>query len=225
MRTTVVVMMVLVFSIPCMYAQEVMSMKDFSKFNAEIMRVTSPKSIDAAEIFTHAFPAITKVPQTMEEFRQTKSAILSELVNHEVYVRAYSMEADGTLSYLTGSVAGKGKKIVVQQDYINYKLVETAGVTQKVGIVLRIEAELITKESKVDLNGLFAIGLAVKSGSAAGQLKVRVYGLAGEPVSSLLPLPSEISEGSLQTAMQAVASLKAKIYDDKVTIAPQIIVD
>ena len=43
--------------------------------------------------------------------------------------------------------------------------------------------------------------------------------------STLIPMPSEITESSLLSAMQAVASLKAKVYDPKVVVVPQIIRD
>lgn len=194
---------------------------DFKELNSK----TVPKGISDPKLFTTAFPAVNKTPATVDDYLANKKAILGELANHDVYVRAYSVEADGKLTYLTASIAAKGKKIVVQQDYLNYKNVEKDGKTSKVGVVLRVQAELVTKSADVNLSGLFAIGLAVKAGSAAGQLKVQIHGMSGEPVSTLIPLPSEISESSLQTAMQAVASLKAKFYDDKVIIVPQVIPD
>jgi hypothetical protein len=36
-------------------------------------------------------------------------------------------------------------------------------------------------------------------------------------------MPSEVSEASIQNAMQAMASLKAKLYDPKVIIVLQIL--
>jgi hypothetical protein len=115
----------------------------------------------------------------------------------------------------------KGQNIVVTQDYINYKVVATPEGLKKIGIVFRVQAELISKSKEVNLNGLFSIGLAAQSGAISGSLKVQVHGLSGEPVSSLLPLPSDISEASLQAAMQSVALLKAKVWDSRVSVIPQ----
>lgn len=152
-----------------------------------------------------------------------KATILAELNKHDVYVRAYMMEADGKLTYLPASLSVKGKKIVVQQDYLNFKDATHDGKTNKVGIVLRVQAELVTTKSDLNLNGLFAIGLAVKAGTAAGVLRIQVYGLSGEPISALIPMPSDLNETSLQNALQSVASLKAKLYDEKVNIVPVLI--
>jgi hypothetical protein len=224
-RVPVFLAVVLICGGLCVRADDAVAPADFSVYSAAIAQVTSPRAIPTSAEFMTAFPAAGKPPKNLADFKRSKSAILAELVNHDVYVRAYSIETDGKLTYLVGCVAGKGKQIVVQQDYLNYKLVQIKGKQEKVGIVFRIEAELVTKSSDVNLNGLFAIGLAVQSGSAAGQLKVEVHGLAGEPISSLIPLPSDISEASLQNAMQAIATLKTKVYDDQVTVSPQIIAD
>jgi hypothetical protein len=196
----------------------------------ELTTLTTPKSIADPDVLTRAFPELKsagpiKMTSVPEDIAKAKDAVLGELVNHEVYVRTYSLDADGKISFLAANVAGKGKRVVVQQDYLNYKIVQIDGHDKKVGITLRVQAELVTKNAEVNLNGLFAIGLAVRAGSAAGTLRICAFGLTGEPVSSLIPMPSEITESSLQNAMQAVASLKAKIYDPKVSVLPQIIPD
>ena len=196
----------------------------------ELTMMTTPKSIADPNVLVRAFPELksggtVKITSLPEDVAKAKDAVLSELVNHEVYVRTYSLDADGKISFVAGNVAGKGKRVVVQQDYLNYKIVQVDGRDRKVGITLRVQAELVTKSAEVNLNGLFAIGLAVRAGSAAGTLRICAYGLAGEPINSLIPMPSDITESSLQNAMQAVASLKAKIYDPKVSVLPQVIPD
>lgn len=158
-------------------------------------------------------------------YKNNKDQVLGELANHDVLLRAYSVDAGGKITFLTSLISGTSKNIVVQRDYINYKLVDVNGHEKKVGVLFRIEAELQTKQSNVDLNGLFAIGLAVKTGAASGQLRVSVHGLSGEPVSTLIPSPSDVSEQSIQNAMEAIALLKSKMYDPKVNIIPQDIPD
>jgi hypothetical protein len=183
---------------------------------------TQPVAAPASAV-KNAFPAVTNAPKSTQDYLRNKDAILAELAHTAVYVHSYSVEADGTLTYLSANVAAKGQKIIVQQDYLNYKTVPDGTNVSKVGILFRVQAELVTKKANVNVNGLFAIGLAVNAGAAAGNLSVEIHGLSGEPVGSLIPLPSSVSEDSLQGAMQAIATLKSKIYDPKIYIIPQVL--
>jgi len=182
---------------------------------------TAPAAIMDSAVLTKAFSGYNPSATPFDFYKSNKEQVLGELANHDVFLNAYSIETDGSLSYLASKISGSSKKVVVQRDYVNYKYVVIDGVQKKVGVVFRIEAELETKKKDVDLNGLFAIGLAVKQGVASGQLRVKVYGLSGEPVSSLIPSPADVSESSIQSAMESVALLKSKMYDPKVTVIPQ----
>ena len=182
---------------------------------------TMPTAIAEPKIVSETFTGYLPPKNPIDYFKENKSRVIDQLANHDVAVRAYSVETDGNISFLTSLIVGKNKTIVVQQDYINYKNVVINGKPKKVGVLFRIEATLVTKNSDVNLNGLFAIGLAVRQGSVNGNLKVQVHGLSGEPISNLIPFPSEITESSLQNAMQAIAALKAKMFDSNVNVIPQ----
>jgi hypothetical protein len=57
----------------------------------------------------------------------------------------------------------------------------------------------------------------------SGTLRFETIGISGKMISSLIPLPSEISIQSISGAMQAAASIKTNMYDDtQVQISPQI---
>jgi hypothetical protein len=182
---------------------------------------TAPLAITDQAVMSKAFAAYNPGATPFEFYKSNKEQVLGELANHDVSLKAYSVSVDGKVSYLTSLLSGSAKKVVVQRDYINYKYVVTDNQQKKVGVIFRIEAELETKKADVDLNGLFAVGLAVKAGAASGQLRVKVHGLSGEPISTLIPSPSDVSEQSIQNAMEAVALLKAKMYDSKVNVIPQ----
>ena len=87
--------------------------------------------------------------------------------------------------------------------------------------MLRIEAEVSTKNVEVNLNGFFAIGAAVSAGSISGKLRIKVYGLSGKPIMDGIPAPGNISEESLLTALTCVATIKSKIYEEGVYVLPQ----
>jgi hypothetical protein len=192
----------------------------WSRARDAIIKQTVPKPLaDAA--FKQALPAVKTPPRNPVEAKQSKPQILAELSSYESLLRAYSVESDGRLTYLTAGVSGRSKTVLIQQDFVNYKKAIIDGRETRVGVVLRIEAELVTKDRDINLNGLFAIGVALRQGSIAGQLRVQVHGVTGEPIMALIPMPSEVSETSIQHAMQAIATIKALLYDEKVSIIPQ----
>ena len=186
---------------------------------------TAPMAITDQAVLSKVFSSYNPGALPFDFYKNNKEQVLGELANHEVSLKAYSVAADGKVTFLTALISGASKKVVVQRDYINYKYVKIDGQSKKVGVVFRIEAELETRKADVDLNGLFAVGLAVKTGAASGQLRVKVHGLSGEPISTLIPSPSDVSEQSIQNAMEAVALLKAKLYDPKVNVIPQEIAE
>ncbi|MCU4677711.1 hypothetical protein N7931_19050 [Catenovulum sp. 2E275] len=155
------------------------------------------------------------------DLAQRSKFALYELANHEVITNTYVFKADGKLEYLGSKLAASGQKILFQQDYTSYKNVDVNGKRKKVGILLRLEAELVTKKADLNLNGIFAIGAAASSGSASGRLRLKVYGLSGEAISLAIPAPSDISEQSLLNAFTAIATIKSKIYEDNVFVIPQ----
>ena len=67
-----------------------------------------------------------------------------------------------------------------------------------------------------------SIGIAAKAGKAKGTLMIEVVGIKSKEVTTLLPLPSEINQTTIQNAMQALATIKSKIYDTGTDLYPQV---
>jgi hypothetical protein len=150
---------------------------------------------------------------------QNKAIILSQLTHSDVLINSYVVEADGKLTVLTSQVSGKGKHVMVQRDYINYRTFEKDGKEQKLGILLRVETDFVVLNGNINIS-LFAAALAAESGSARGTMKVQVWGLSGAPINTLIPLPNTLSEESVINALSAVAVIKTKIYDEGVLVVP-----
>jgi hypothetical protein len=171
-----------------------------------------------------------KLPLVFSTFaadaKAQKEAILAQLGSSWGYFnRAYEVDAEGKISRLIHLVAAKGKHIIVQQDYSQYKQAKINGENVDVGFLIRVQAELVTKSANVDLNGPFDLGVALKAGSVTGDIHMAVYGLSGEPITAAIPGWTHLSEASLQNTIQAVATIKAKTSDEKVTVTPQVIPD
>jgi hypothetical protein len=53
-------------------------------------------------------------------------------------------------------------------------------------------------------------------------MMIEVVGIKSQEVTTLLPLPSEINQTTIQNAMQALATIKSKIYDEDTELFPQV---
>lgn len=93
----------------------------------------------------------------------------------------------------------------------------------RVGVGVRIVADITTVKSDIDLGSIFAIAFAAKAGYLKGQIEVLKIGVDSKSLNLVLPPPTEINDASLQNALQAVASIRAKLYDADVKLTPHIL--
>ena len=93
----------------------------------------------------------------------------------------------------------------------------------RVGVGVRIVADISTTKADIDLGSIFAIAFAAKAGYLKGQIEVLKIGMDSPSFSLVLPPPTEINDTSLQNALQAVASIRAKLYDSDTKLTPHIL--
>jgi hypothetical protein len=87
-----------------------------------------------------------------------------------------------------------------------------------VGVGLRLTADIKVIKGNVNLASLGAIAASVEAGNASGSLVVQTIGVTGKQVSVSLPMPSELNQTTVQTAILSLGSIKAIIYDEKSSI-------
>ncbi|SOD80978.1 hypothetical protein [Spirosoma fluviale] len=92
-----------------------------------------------------------------------------------------------------------------------------------VGVGLRFSATIKVNEGSVDLGNLFALGIAAEAKQITGTLIVQTLGISGKDISSLIPIPSQLNTTTIQNAIMAIATIKAKIYDDSTQLNPRIV--
>ncbi len=92
-----------------------------------------------------------------------------------------------------------------------------------VGVGLRLTATLEVKSGTVDLGNLIAIGAAAEAKQVAGTLIIQTLGISGENISSIIPMPNEINTTTIQNAIMALSSIRAKIYQKDVRVTPRIV--
>lgn len=92
-----------------------------------------------------------------------------------------------------------------------------------VGIGVRVTANLISDDVDVDISSLAAINLAVQQHYLHGTLVIQTLGISGEGVADAVPIPSELSTESVQSALTAIGSMKAKISNPNIRCVPQVL--
>lgn len=92
-----------------------------------------------------------------------------------------------------------------------------------VGVGLRLTASFTANKNGVDLGNLFAISAQASSNQITGTLTVQTLGISGDNISSVIPMPSEINPTTIQNAILALGTIKAKLYDEKTIITPRAV--
>jgi hypothetical protein len=166
--------------------------------------------------------------------------IVDLLPNETVEIQISEITKKGGLSLKgAAAISAKNTSYQVTMDYVKFvtiNVVDTISVGKnnqlenlsifsyaRVGVGLRVVASIETKRKGINLGDLFAIGFAASRNEVSGSLSVNILGVESQEITSLLPMPSEISSSSIQNAMQAMATIKSKIYNENVEIRPQII--
>lgn len=154
--------------------------------------------------------------------------IFQFLNNETVLVSIGQVNAEGGISYLPVTVSTKNSSYKVTMDYMKFATlaeVRSDGSFigfRRVGVGLRLITLLTANESGINIGDLSSIGLAAKQGTIKGTMMIEVVGIKSQEVTTLLPLPSEINQTTIQNAMQALATIKSKIYDEDTELFPQV---
>lgn len=165
---------------------------------------------------------------TIKELSGNKKKSLCFLPNEAVYVTVQKIDAAGGISYGPASITASRGNYTVIMDYCKFTTLKAtngkdcAGFT-KVGIGLRITANIQTVEAGINTGSLFGLGVAAQMGKLRGTMSIDVIGMESNQITDLIPLPSEISPTSIQNSLQALAAIKTKIYDEHTRLFPQII--
>jgi hypothetical protein len=95
-----------------------------------------------------------------------------------------------------------------------------------VGIGLRVSADIVAQEGKINLGSLAAIGASASASKLVGTITVQSLGINGKGVSAAIPLPSKLDATTVENAILAVGASRASIYDKtsgSVVLTPRIV--
>jgi len=138
-------------------------------------------------------------------------------------------DLSGQVTYLVSSLSAERGSYEVIMDYMKYRVEDSYGAdgayigNARIGVGLRIKASVVTNRANLNLGSITAIGLQASLGHLSGGISVDVVGIDSESVTNLIPLTSEIDETAIQSALQALASIKSKLWDAETTITPHAV--
>lgn len=92
-----------------------------------------------------------------------------------------------------------------------------------IGVGLRVHASFTVLSDSVNIGSLFGLGVAASQNKIVGTMVTQTLGVSGKDISQLMPISDEINQSTIQDAIQAIATMKSKLYDDSTDINPQVI--
>ncbi|MGE8414865.1 MAG: hypothetical protein ACN6QY_21105 [Pseudomonas sp.] len=141
------------------------------------------------------------------------------------YVSILKVDTENTLGYAGAKYTGTTGTYIVVLDYAKYRdeVTDKENLPCLVGVGVRIKATITTRKSGLDLGSLFAIGYAAKSGYLTGTIELTKIGIDSSHLSSAMPNSTEISDTSIQSAIQAIGAVRNRLYDDDTRLTPHVL--
>jgi hypothetical protein len=179
---------------------------------------------------------------------EVKAALLSKLPDSTMRLAIVDSTLDTNSTYGVATLGTKNRSYQVILDYIQYttksfalkKVVDSADPSRTyepvksmaeadihvpvyIGFGVRLTANVYVNEGTVNLGSLFALGVAAEAKQISGTLIIQSLGLSGAGVAAALPIPSEINATTIQSALMAIGTMKAKIYDPEISCTPRVV--
>ena len=157
----------------------------------------------------------------------TNGRILNTMPNETIRISIGQIQENGSIKFGVVGVTQKGSDYKVVLDYVKFRVKSLllydslncdnnfrATAFYDIGVGLRMEANLHSNEAGLDISNLYGLGLAAQHNQVSGTLTVQTMGITGASITPLLPMPQELSVNAIQNAIQAIATIKAKIFTE-----------
>lgn len=168
--------------------------------------------------------------QSTLQMSMDKQSVLNFLPNESMETTIQRFNADGTVSYLySGRSLKKGTyRLIVDYNKYIIQTVEGSGNDScvgyaKIGVGLRIVANVNALRNNIDISSLVALGAAAAKGEISGSVGYQVVGIESKEITAVIPINSEITSSINQVFLQAIGVVKGKVYDSATRLYPQII--
>jgi hypothetical protein len=189
-------------------------------------RQYTPLPAFAATNYTDYTIADGKVKATNKDWPKTNEEINKLLPNiaSQIAVRKLSGSAE-----IGPFAKGQGRAEQVTIDFMKYRseAVEDNGgkivMYSRIGAGLRLTIDLVTADASLGTGSLLAIAISAKAGQTRGTINADIIGMDASDITMAMPFTSDVSEGSIQKIIEALAVIKAKLHEGKTKLSPQFI--
>lgn len=156
--------------------------------------------------------------------------ILNLLSNTRSEISVGKFDANGELTYLVANTTGGVGSYKVIMDYTPYIIEDAIDPDTnkkigdaRVGLGLRLTANINTNTAGINLGSLMALGLAAKTNQLQGSMHVDTIGIRLNNNSGMILSSTTIDETSILKALEALAVIQSKIADADTHLDPQVI--
>jgi hypothetical protein len=165
---------------------------------------------------------------TVKELSADSDLCRQFLPNETVYATVKMFDSSVNAKYGPATISGERGSYTITMDYGKFTTLKildksTCAGFVKVGIGMRVTAQITTLKTGVDISSLAGLGIAAKNNQLTGQLSIDIIGMESVNITDLITLPVDISLASIQTVLQSMSAIKSKIYENDTRLYPQIL--
>lgn len=193
------------------------------EFTTEYTSLTVPELFHGELSYLDTQTRTTKFQKT-DGLKHDKS-LLPSFAGAISAVTIYKEDIGGNLSVSGQTLSLNNSNYVVIYDFTQTQQVAIPRVDKSVisgliGVSVRMTARVHTKKKDINLANLFGIGLAANQNKLTGSLEVKVFGLSSQKINEIIPVTTDLSTGSIQNCLAAVATIKSHMYDNDTFVTP-----
>lgn len=151
----------------------------------------------------------------------------SQLSNQDAKVAIEKIEDGLTIGYLDAGANLSRGSYRVTVDYSRYKdeIVRNNGRfigRGKVGVGVRVTANVVTRSSGVNLAGLLPIAIGFSRRRLVGNLEVKVIGIVSPEIAKIISPPTSLNEESITKSMEAFGAFRVVVDQDNTQTVPHL---
>ncbi len=94
-----------------------------------------------------------------------------------------------------------------------------------IGVGVRLTANVTVLKGEVKVASLIGLAAEAQAERISGMLTVETLGVSGGPISTAVPIPTQLNEGTIQNAILSMGGIKASfpMDEDGVRLTPQVL--
>lgn len=160
----------------------------------------------------------------------TNKQILKLLNNTTTEISVSKVDAGGKADYIVATATGEIGTYRVIMDFTPYMVEDAIGSVSrmkigdaKVGVGLRLTADVTTNTANIDLGSLMALGIAANSKKLQGTMRVDSIGIRLENDSGIMLSNTKIDETGISKTMETLAIVQSKIANENTYLEPHVL--